>query len=312
VSGGEVPPTEPLLKQALPVIVSQEFISQGLLTDTSIHSIDLQEVLNGGPGKDGIPSIDTPTFTSTQEAAKSEDVETEGLAVSINGEHRFYPYTILVWHEIVNDTVGGKDISITFCPLCGSGIVFDRTLSDGVTTFGVSGLLWKSNLLMYDRATETLWSQAKGEAVVGAQTGEKLTVLDSDLITLESFIKKYPGGQVLSRDTGHTRAYGFYPYGDYEQNDTYIFPVSNTDTQFDGKELMYVVPLANGSAAFPRAALIEAGNATLETDTGQLSATVDEGSITVTQNGNALAGYHEMWFSWATHNGQNGFVWLGE
>ncbi len=309
LSGGDVSQVEPPVPEVAAPVVSQEFRSQGLLTNTDIHSIDLSEVLNGGPGKDGIPSIDNPTFISIQEADKIEDGETEGLAVSINGEHRFYPYTILVWHEIVNDTVGGKDISVTFCPLCGSGIVFDRTLEGGLTTFGVSGLLWESNLLMYDRATETLWSQAKGEAVVGEQTGEKLTVLDSDLISFESFKNKYPNGEVLSRKTGYTRAYGFYPYGDYEQNDTYIFPISNTDTRFDGKELMYVVPLTNSSAAFPRAALLTEGSATLTTDEGVLTAQTNDGSITVLKDGVVLPGYHEMWFSWATHNAEGGFVW---
>ncbi len=288
----------------------QEFLSADLQTNTDKRSIELDQILNGGPGKDGIPSIDAPKFISINEALKTEDAETEGLAVSINGESRFYPYTILVWHEIVNDTLGGKDISVTFCPLCGSGIVFDRNLESGVTTFGVSGLLWESNLLMFDRASETLWSQAKGEAVVGEKTGTKLVVIDSDLITLETFVTTYPDGEVLSRDTGHTRAYGFYPYGDYEQNDQYIFPISNTDTRFDGKELMYVVPLVNASAAFPRAALLEAGSASLLTPEGTLYARADSGVITVTkEDGTVLPGYHEMWFSWATHNGESGLVW---
>ena len=291
-------------------VVQQEFLGQGLTTNTEIRSIPLDQVLNGGPGKDGIPSIDAPTFLSVSEANKVEDTTTEGLAVSINGESKFYPYTVLVWHEIVNDVVGGEPVSVTFCPLCGSGIVFSRNLEDGLTTFGVSGLLWESNLLMFDRTTETLWSQAKGEAVVGANTGERLVVVDSDLITLEAFSVQYPDGKVLSRNTGHTRAYGFYPYGDYEQNDQYIFPISNTDTRFDGKELMYVVPLTSGSAAFPRAALLQAGSAILKTDSGTLQASASNGSITVTgPSGEILPGYHEMWFSWATHNTEGGFVW---
>ena len=194
--------------------------------------------------------------------------------------------------------------------MCGSGIVFDRQVNDAVVEFGVSGFLWESNLLMYDSVNESLWSQAKGEAVVGEDTGTRLTVIDSDLITFGTFANQYPNGQVLSRKTGHTRAYGFYPYGDYEQNDDYIFPVSNTDIRFDGKELMYVTPLANGSAAFPKVDLLAVGGATLVTNEGVLKAQVSSGSITVTkEDGSILPGYHEMWFSWATHHGENGFVW---
>jgi len=298
----EAPETAPSFDQA--------FLNQGLLTNTDKRSIPLDEVLNGGPGKDGIPSINEPNFISISEAQKKEAGETEGLAVSINGDARFYPYTVLVWHEIVNDIVGGVPIAATFCPLCGSGIVFGRTLETGLVNFGVSGFLWESNLLMYDSATETLWSQAKGEAVIGEQTGIKLSVIDSDLITFDSFVAKYPDGKVLSRETGHIRNYGFYPYGDYEENDQYIFPVSNTDTRFDGKELMYVVPVGSGSAAFPRAALIESGGATLVIGEETLTASVDQGSITVTtSDGTVLPGYHEMWFSWATHHGDTGVVW---
>ncbi len=310
LSGQDIPAPESSVAEIEQKAVEQAFSGQGLSTDTSIASIPLDQVLNGGPGKDGIPSIDNPQFISIAEAQRVEEGQTEGLAVSINGESRFYPYTVLVWHEIVNDTVGGKNVSVTFCPLCGSGIVFDRNLASEVTTFGVSGLLWESNLLMFDRATETLWSQAKGEAVIGSETGEKLSVIDSDLITLDAFIAKYPTGTVLSRKTGNLRAYGFYPYGDYEQNDQYIFPISNTDTRYDGKELMYVVPLKDSSAAFPRAALLEKGVATLETSAGVLSAVASNGSISVSDsNGAVLPGYHEMWFSWATHNAENGFVW---
>jgi len=307
--GGESP-AEQIAPHVEPVTHQQEFLSQGLKTNTDKRSIELDQVLNGGPGKDGIPAINNPLFVPLQEALAIEDPTTEGLVVSINGESKFYPYTILVWHEIVNDTVGGTDVSVTFCPLCGSGIVFDRLKNNTLVTFGVSGLLWESNLLMYDNINESLWSQAKGEAVIGEDLGHKLTIIDSDLISLEVFAEQYPEGVVLSRKTGHTRAYGFYPYGDYEQNDDYIFPVSNTDARFDGKELMYVVPLGTGSAAFPRSALIAAGGATLTTDEGVLTAQVLEGSITVTDSaGKTLPGYHEMWFSWATHNAEGGFVW---
>lgn len=282
----------------------------GFITDTSIASINTDEVLSGGPGKDGIPSIDNPTFISLGEALEIEPLDTEGLSVEIDGTARFYPYTILVWHEIVNDVFGETPVAVTFCPLCGSGIVFDRFVNGELLTFGVSGYLWESNLLMFDRENESLWSQAKGESVIGEATGTKLEVVNSELITLEQFKNLYPDGTVLSRDTGHIRAYGFYPYGDYEQNDEYIFPISNTDTRFDGKELLYVVRSGEQSIAFPRSMLLEKGSAEIITDAGIITAQTNQGTITVSNaSGNILPGYHEMWFSWATHNGENGIVW---
>jgi len=305
--------TKPVPEEKREVVASEEsnaFDLPDFKTNTSIISIDSDEILSGGPGKDGIPSIDNPSFISVTEAAQIEPLEAEGLSVVIDDVARFYPYTILVWHEIVNDVFGKKPVAITFCPLCGSGIVFDRILDGEILTFGVSGYLWESNLLMFDRENESLWSQAKGEAVAGDATGTKLEVIHSDLISFEEFKSTYPDGQVLSRDTGHIRAYGFYPYGDYEENDDYIFPVSNTDTRFDGKELMYVVVSGDESIAFPRAALLEAGSAEVISESGIVKAEVDGSKITVTDSsGNALPGYHEMWFSWATHNGENGLVW---
>lgn len=286
------------------------FSLSGFSTDTSKHTIPLDEILSGGPGKDGIPSINNPLFISTQQAIEIEERETEGLSVVIDGEARFYPYTILVWHEIVNDTFGETPVAVTFCPLCGSGIVFDRKVGDEIVTFGVSGYLWESNLLMFDRTTESLWSQAKGEAVVGKETGKKLEIIASDLISLQEFVTRYPEGSVLSRDTGHLRAYGFYPYGDYEQNDEYLFPVSSTDSQFDAKELLYVVQRGDTSIAFPRAALLQAGSAVVTTEGETVSASTQGGIIKATgSDGSVLPGYHEMWFSWAIHNGETGIVW---
>ena len=154
----------------------QAFIRDGLKTNSAIRSIDLKLVLGGGPGKDGIPSIDSPTFTNIANADSTITDETLGLYVKAGGVEKFYPYNVLVWHEIVNDVVGGTPLVVTFCPLCGSAIVFDATYDGEAHDFGVSGKLYDSNLLMYDRDTESLWSQIIGEAVVGDETGKKLTI----------------------------------------------------------------------------------------------------------------------------------------
>jgi len=292
---------------------TQNFINSGLRTNTSISSIPLDQILSGGPPKDGIPSINDPKFISISEASEIENPDQEGLSVVINGEAKFYPYTILVWHEIVNDTVGNTPVSVTFCPLCGSGIVYERTIDDKEINFGVSGRLWQSNLLMYDSATESLWSQAAGHAVVGEKTGTELVIVDSQLIPFSEFATNHPDGVVLSRDTGHNRSYGVYPYGDYEEQEGLLFAVSIGDRRFFSKEMMYVVNTENQSVAFVREQLIEAGGATMETDSGTLSATVDGSSIVITDEGqNVLPGYHEMWFSWSTHHQEDGVVWSSQ
>lgn len=146
------------------------------------HSIPLGEIKSGGPPKDGIPSIDKPNFISIKEAEGFLKESDPGIAINIEGEKRFYPFKILVWHEIVNDMIKGKRVLVTYCPLCLTGIVFDPVVKGERVEFGVSGKLWNSNLLMYDRKTDSLWSQVLGEAVVGEMVGTKLAVVPSDII----------------------------------------------------------------------------------------------------------------------------------
>lgn len=184
-------------------------------TDGVKHAVPLEEIVGGGPPKDGIPSIDKPKFISVKEAEEFLKDSEPGIAFSSDKTHRFYPYQILVWHEIVNDTVEGERILVTYCPLCLSGFVFDPEAKGERVEFGTSGKLWKSNLVMYDRKTDSLWSQILGEAIVGEMTGTKLMVLPSDQVRFGDWKRKFPNGEVLSRDTGAARFYGSNPYGDY-------------------------------------------------------------------------------------------------
>lgn len=186
-----------------------------IITDGVRHSVPLEEIISGGPPKDGIPSIDDPKFVFVEEAGKFLGDNEPGVAFSRGDTHRFYPYQILVWHEIVNDIVGGERILVTYCPLCLTGYVFDPVVKGERVEFGTSGKLWKSNLVMYDRKTESLWPQVLGEAVVGEVTGERLPVLPSDQMRYGDWKRKFPNGQILSRDTGAVRFYGSNPYGDY-------------------------------------------------------------------------------------------------
>ncbi|MBI4160268.1 DUF3179 domain-containing protein, partial [Candidatus Wolfebacteria bacterium] len=185
-----------------------------MITSGVKHSVPLDEIVGGGPPKDGIPSIDRPKFISVGEASEQVSDAEPGLALEIGSVSRFYPFQVLVWHEIVNDTIGGRRILVTYCPLCLSGIVFDPVVNGERVEFGTSGKLWNSNLVMYDRKTESLWSQILGEAIVGEMTGTQLKVLPSDQIRFGDWRKFHPSGEVLSRDTGATRFYGQDPYGD--------------------------------------------------------------------------------------------------
>lgn len=189
---------------------------RGFETNTDKRSIDLNELIDGGPGKDGIPSIDQPEFIKQKQAAGWLNGREPVISLEINGEAKAYPIQILMWHEIANDEVGGVPVAVTFCPLCYSAIVFDRRHKGEVLQFGVSGFLRHSDMIMYDRQTESMWQQFSGEALVGDYTGDFLTILSSQLISFEQFRQSYPDVMVLSRNTGHRRNYGDNPYSGYD------------------------------------------------------------------------------------------------
>lgn len=193
-------------------------------TNFNLHSVPYDEILSGGPPRDGIRSIDDPKLISNEEAAEWLADNEPVIALEINGDARAYPLQIITWHEIVNDEVGGVPAVVTFCPLCNSALAFDRRLNGEVFEFGVSGLLRNSDLIMYDRTTETLWQQFTGEAIVGDLTGERLTFLPTSIVSFADFREAHPDGQILSRDTGLRASYGTNPYAGY---DTYQHVLSS-------------------------------------------------------------------------------------
>ena len=201
--------------------------------------VPLDQIVSGGPPPDGIPSIDKPKFISIQEADKYLEDSELVLGLNINGDIRAYPLQILVWHEIVNDNVGGVPVAVTYCPLCFTNQVFNRTLDNRQTLeFGTSGKLYNSNLVMYDRTTKSLWSQAMAQAIVGKFAGVKLERIPFDVAYWKEWKQLYPDSKVLSRDTGSTRPYGADPYGDYYTNGDVLFPVSNKDDRLGLKEIV--------------------------------------------------------------------------
>ena len=197
----------------------------GWNTDWSKHSIEYHDLLSGGPPRDGIPPIDQPKFIENQLAAQWLKPNDPVIALEINGDARAYPLQILTWHEIINDFVGEIAVTITFCPLCNSAIVFKRNHQGITYDFGTSGLLRHSDLVMYDRQTESLWQQFTGEAIVGVMTGEQLMMIPSGLIGFEQFQAAYPAGKILSKETGYSREYGRNPYPGYDdiRNNPFLF-----------------------------------------------------------------------------------------
>ena len=181
--------------------------------------IDLADLVSGGPPKGGIPSLDAPRFETAGHTPFTDGEPIIGLV--IGGDARAYPYGILNWHEIVNDTVGGVPVTVTYCPLCDTGIVFER----GATTFGVSGKLYQSCLVMYDRATETLYAQPWGLGIVGRDVNRSLPRLPAVKTTLGAWRRLHPETKVLSANTGHRRDYFAYPYGTYDRDRRLLFPV---------------------------------------------------------------------------------------
>lgn len=199
------------------------FVTEDWNTNWERHTINYEELLSGGPPRDGIRSIDDPMFVTIEEAGSWLIGNEPVIVLEIYGDVRAYPLQILTFHEIVNDVVGEVPVIVTFCPLCNSALVFDRRLDSETYEFGTSGLLRNSDLVMYDRTTESLWQQFTGEGIVGDLAGQQLTFLASSLVSFDDFKEAFPTGMVLSQDTGFDRPYGINPYPGY---DTYDSPLT--------------------------------------------------------------------------------------
>jgi len=212
----------------IPAIASSQNQPSPWKTNLEKRSIDLKELESGGPPKDGIPSLDRPNFVSTGAASKWVKPQEPVLSLVVGKEAKAYPLQILIWHEIANDRIGQIPVAVTFCPLCYSAIVFDRRVGGTVTEFGVSGMLRHSDMVMYDRNTESLWQQMTGEAIVGERTGSKLKQVPAQIISFAQFRAAHPEGKVLSRKTGHSRPYGNNPYLGYDD-------INKTPFRYRGK-----------------------------------------------------------------------------
>lgn len=269
--------------------------------------VDVSQILSGGPGKDGIPSIDSPKFWDVEEANKFLKDDDVVLGLEFEGESRAYPLRILNWHEIVNDEIAGEPILITYCPLCYTGIAFKSEINGVPTEFGVSGKLYNNNLLMYNRTNdqikdESLWSQQLGEAVTGSLTGTKLEQIVIDTLIWNDWKDKHPDTKVLSTDTGHFRNYDVNPYGNYEFNDReIIFPVTSADDRLPAKAKIYGIEINGKFKAYPQDELKKGSTITDQLAGESIKITVDDaGRVRMeSSKGEEIDWQISFWFSWA-------------
>lgn len=269
--------------------------------DLSRHSIPLEEILSGGPPKDGIPAILKPKFVDAEKTSFLKD-EDRVLGLIVNGEAKAYPIKILNWHEIVNDIVGGKPVLITYCPLCGTGMAFDPVVDGKRHTFGVSGLLYKSDVLMYDHQTESLWSQIMQEAVVGKLLGVRLTLVPMIHTTWEAWKKEHPKTLVLSTDTGFKREYRQDPYESYAKSSQLMFPVGNVDERIPPKDFVLGIEHNGISKAYPFSELERSPNS-FSDSIGSEKVTIKYDSSSRTArirgpDGKDLPSVVAYWFAW--------------
>jgi hypothetical protein len=275
-----------------------------MTTDGIKHTVPLEEIMSGGPPKDGIPSIDDPKFVSA-ENVDYLDQDSPGISVSLDGVNKFYPYSILVWHEIVNDKINGRRILVTYCPLCRSGVVYDPVVQVERVEFGTSGKLWQSNLVMYDRKTDSLWSQILGEAIKGKLAGEKLEKIPSEITKFGEWKQEFSKGKVLSQDTGFSRDYNGTPYGNYHKTESTMFPTKSDDARLNKKELVIGIVVDGKARAYHPPAIKQVGKVTEEFQGKTIVAEYNKNLESVriyeqTEAGKTrLPTISSYWFSWS-------------
>jgi|GEM_PF-168214 len=270
------------------------------LTNSSINLLD---ILSGGPPRNGIPALTNPSFVSISEATYMSDTDIL-LSVTVGDETRAYPFRILNWHEVANDRIGDDYFVVTYCPLCGTGIAFEAEVNGRVRNFGVSGLLFQNNLLMFDRETESLWSQFALRSVTGPMIGTGLKWKFSEQMIFADWKAKYPNGKILSDNTGHNRRYDIDPYSEYFASDGPLFRTNNPiRDDLPAKEWVWGITVGDASKAYPLARL-PASVAIRDTVGGvELELVHDIAArsvaVTVVSSGEPLDnGVGAFWFSW--------------
>ena len=259
------------------------------------------EIVSGGPARDGIPSIDKPHFIAALDAGVPGP-DDRVLGVTYNGISKAYPVAILNFHEIVNDRFNGESIVVTFCPLCGTGIAYLAKVEDKALEFGVSGLLYNSDVLLYDRQTESLWSQIQRQAVSGPMKGTKLQPVSLTHTRWSDWKRLNPQTQVLSTETGYQRDYSSNPYRGYAKDRSLWFPVRAKDDRYHPKEWVLGLELAGRYKAYPFSELAVSGGVVEDTFAGYRVVVhydaVNNKADVVDDEGQSLASVTLYWFAW--------------
>jgi hypothetical protein len=243
---------------------------RGRVTDETLLDEFAKNVRSGGPPKDGIPPIDEPKYVTVQEVKETLDDDDVVFILESSDPVKIYPQYILVYHEIVNEELEGKSISITYCPLTGSVIAYKGDIQTMETTFGTSGELLNSNLVMYDRVTNSYWPQILGTAINGPSKGEDLETTSIAWTRWGLAKALYPNAMVLSEKTGFLRNYGNDPYGAYTEDDSYyqtggpFFPVMNIDKRLPSKEVVIGIKTGGALLAVTKSSVADVGVLNLE------------------------------------------------
>lgn len=264
--------------------------------------VNRQEIFAGGPPKDGIPALTKPAMIQATKA-KYLQPQDRVIGVVVGKEARAYPLAILNYHEIVNDTLGETPVAVTYCPLCDSVAVFDRRTPLGVREFGVSGLLYNSNVLMYDRGgkPESLWSQVKTQGISGPAVKKSLSALPVELTTWKDWLARYPQSRVMSPNTGHQRDYSRNPYAAYFQNQTLMFPAKPSSDRFPAKSRVLGVWTENATRAYPESSF-SAENRSIDDELDGKELTIEYNpeaqSLRVAKADEGLQWMYSFWFTW--------------
>ncbi len=269
--------------------------------NTNNLAVPAGELLPGGPPKDGIPALVDPEMIDLS-AADYLDNESRVVVVDIDGDVRAYPIPILNWHEIVNDVIEGTPVAVVYCPLCDSVSVVDRRLDGEVYEFGVSGYLYESNVLMYDRTDDALWSQVGMNAISGPNAGQSLDHLPWEIMTFAALQDTYPEASVLSRDTGHHRNYAGNPYESYFRSGRLMFPISKEDDRLPKMEPVVGVKAGETVLAYPVSSIVEAEGGVLDDrlqNERLLIEADDSGRVSVVELPSEAQVVHTFWFTWA-------------
>lgn len=263
--------------------------------------VPVDEIHAGGPARDGIPSIDEPKLVAAREAdflRGGDDV----LGIVLGGVARAYPIRIMNWHEIVNDDIGGTRIAVTYCPLCGTGVAFAAESGGRALSFGVSGLLYNSDMLLYDRETESLWSQIKKHAISGPLAGRELQALPLTHTTWSAWLREHPDTRVLSTDTGFRRDYARSPYGGYETERGLYFPVANKSRRYHPKDRVLGVEIGGQYKAYPFAELSKTDGEVRDRVGGEPVTIrfdrLNESARAFDAQGDQLPAMTGFWFAW--------------